>query len=110
MAQNSVCIVLGWELKKSQAESWAVAACGISLSWLGLTEWMRSGNWIASWMKNTGMLLPTMSVSDQSTATSLRSGSGAKRTEVTLVGIEPGGKAVDISSGICTTARAGNCC
>ena len=26
MAQNRVCSVLGWELKKSQAESWAVAA------------------------------------------------------------------------------------
>ena len=26
-----------------------------------LTEWTRSGNFTASWMKNTGMLLPTMS-------------------------------------------------
>lgn len=38
MAQKRVCMVLGCELKKSQAESWAVAAWGISLSGLGLTE------------------------------------------------------------------------
>jgi hypothetical protein len=61
MAQKSVCRVLGWELKKSHAESWAVAAWGVSLSGLGLTECTRSGNWMASWMKKTGMLLPTIS-------------------------------------------------
>ncbi len=61
MAQKSVCMVLGWELKKSQAESWAVAAWGISLSGLGFTEWIRSGNLMASWMKKTGMLFPTIS-------------------------------------------------
>ena len=27
----------------------------------GLTAWTRSGNFIASWIKNTGMLLPTRS-------------------------------------------------
>ncbi len=61
MAQNSVCSELGWELKKSQAESWAVAACGISLFGMGLTAWMRSGKRMASWMKKTGMLFPTIS-------------------------------------------------
>jgi hypothetical protein len=61
MAQNRVCSVLGWELKKSHAESWAVAAWGISLSGLGLTAWIRSGNRMASWVKKTGMLFPTMS-------------------------------------------------
>lgn len=38
-----------------------MAACGISLSGFGLTEWIRSGKRMASWMKNTGMLLPTIS-------------------------------------------------
>ncbi len=61
MAQNRVCKELGWELKKSQAESWAVAAWGISLFGIGLTAWMRSGKRMASWMKKTGMLFPTIS-------------------------------------------------
>lgn len=44
MAQKRVCSVdVSW-LKKSQAESCAVAAWGISLSDLGFTAWMRSGN------------------------------------------------------------------
>jgi len=61
MAQKRVCSVdVSW-LKKSQALSCAVAAWGISLSDRGLTAWIRSGNWMASWMKKTGMLLPTMS-------------------------------------------------
>lgn len=53
--------MLGCWLKKSHAESCAVAAWGISLSPRGLTAWMRSGKRMASWMKKTGMLLPTMS-------------------------------------------------
>ena len=46
---------------KSQNVSCAVCACGISRSGSGLAAWMRSGNLIPSWMKNTGMLLPTRS-------------------------------------------------
>src|SRR5436190_2269980 len=61
MAQKSVCKVLGCWLKKSQAVSWADAAWGISLSGLGFTEWIKSGNKIASWIKKTGILFPTIS-------------------------------------------------
>ena len=46
---------------KSQNVSWALAACGIPWCGSGLSAWTRSGNFIASWMKKTGMLLPTMS-------------------------------------------------
>ena len=46
---------------KSQKVSCALAACGIWWCGSGLTAWTRSGNFIASWMKNTGMLLPTRS-------------------------------------------------
>src|SRR5262245_32849854 len=46
---------------KSQNVSWAEAAWGISLWGSGLTAWMRSGNFTASWMKKTGMLFPTRS-------------------------------------------------
>ena len=46
---------------KSQKLSWADCACGKPRSGSGFTAWMMSGNLIASWMKKTGMLLPTMS-------------------------------------------------
>ena len=46
---------------KSQKVSWADCACGQPRSCSSLTAWTRSGNFIASWMKKTGMLLPTMS-------------------------------------------------
>ena len=46
---------------KSQNVSWALWACGISRSGCGLAAWMMSGNLMASWMKKTGMLLPTRS-------------------------------------------------
>ena len=46
---------------KSQKVSCADCACGISRSGCGLPAWIRSGNLIASWMKKTGMLLPTRS-------------------------------------------------
>ena len=46
---------------KSQKVSCADCACGISRSGCGLPAWMMSGNLIPSWMKNTGMLLPTRS-------------------------------------------------
>ena len=46
---------------KSQKVSWALAAWGIAWCGSGFTAWTRSGNFIASWMKKTGMLLPTRS-------------------------------------------------
>ena len=46
---------------KSQKLSCADWACGKPRSGCCLTECTRSGNLIASWMKNTGMLLPTRS-------------------------------------------------
>ena len=50
-----------WRVTKSQKVSCADCACGISRSGCGLPAWMMSGNLIASWMKKTGMLLPTRS-------------------------------------------------
>ena len=46
---------------KSQNVSCADWAWGISRSGSGFTAWMRSGNLMPSWMKKTGMLLPTRS-------------------------------------------------
>ena len=51
----------GIRLMKSQKVSWALAACGYPRSASIFTEWTRSGNFIASWMKKTGMLFPTRS-------------------------------------------------
>ena len=56
-----MCIDSGISEMKSQNVSCAEAACGISLCGSGLTAWIRSGNLTASWMKKTGMLLPTRS-------------------------------------------------
>ena len=46
---------------KSQKVSCADCAWGISRSGCGLPAWITSGNLMPSWMKNTGMLLPTRS-------------------------------------------------
>ena len=46
---------------KSQKVSWALCAGRISRSGCGLPAWMTSGNLMPSWMKKTGMLLPTRS-------------------------------------------------
>ena len=46
---------------KSQKVSCADWACGISRSGCGFTAWTMSGNLMPSWMKKTGMLLPTRS-------------------------------------------------
>ena len=46
---------------KSQKLSCADCACGISRSGCGFPAWMMSGNLMPSWMKKTGMLLPTRS-------------------------------------------------
>jgi hypothetical protein len=61
MAHTSMCMVSGINEAKSQNVSCAEAACGKPRSASIFTEWTRSGNFIASWMKNTGMLLPTRS-------------------------------------------------
>jgi hypothetical protein len=61
-----MCADSGVSETKSQNVSWADAACGISLCGSGFTAWTRSGNLIASWMKNTGMLLPTRSYTPSS--------------------------------------------
>jgi hypothetical protein len=56
-----MCMLSGVSEMKSQKLSWALAACGQPRSCSSFTAWTRSGNLIASWMKKTGMLLPTMS-------------------------------------------------
>ena len=56
-----MCMDSGINETKSQNVSWAEAAWGISLCGSGLTAWMRSGNFTASWMKKIGMLFPTRS-------------------------------------------------
>ncbi len=61
MTHMIMCIDSGISEMKSQKVSCAEAACGISLFGSGFTACTRSGNLIASWMKNTGMLLPTRS-------------------------------------------------
>jgi hypothetical protein len=66
MVRSDIAHMIMWKLSgisdtKSQNVSWAEAACGKPRSGSIFTEWTRSGNFIASWMKNTGMLLPTRS-------------------------------------------------
>ena len=61
IAHISMCVDSGISDAKSQKLSCAVCACGNPRSGSGLAAWMRSGNLIGSWMKNTGMLLPTRS-------------------------------------------------
>jgi hypothetical protein len=61
IAHISMCMLSGISDTKSQNVSCAVAACGKPRSGSIFTAWIRSGNLSASWMKNTGMLLPTRS-------------------------------------------------
>ena len=61
MAHITMCCDSGISEMKSQNVSCALAACGKARSGSIFTAWIRSGNFIASWMKNTGMLLPTRS-------------------------------------------------
>ncbi|MMZ71583.1 hypothetical protein D1872_350410 [compost metagenome] len=61
MAHMTMCADSGTSETKSQNVSWAEPPVGISLCGSGLTACTKSGNLIASWMKNTGMLLPTKS-------------------------------------------------
>ena len=61
ICQSVMWIDSGVKETKSQKLSWADCACGKARSGSSLTEWTRSGNFTASWMKKTGMLLPTRS-------------------------------------------------
>ena len=61
IAHMSMCVDSGISETKSQKLSCAVCAWGKPRSGSCLAAWIRSGNLIGSWMKNTGMLLPTMS-------------------------------------------------
>ena len=61
MTQTSMCMLSGINEAKSQKVSCADPACGKPRSGSIFTEWIRSGNLIASWMKKTGILLPTRS-------------------------------------------------
>ena len=54
MTHISMWVDSGISETKSQKVSCAVAACGIALCGSGFAAWTRSGNFIASWMKNTG--------------------------------------------------------
>ena len=61
ITQSCMCVDSGRSDAKSQNVSCADAAWGISRSGSGFTAWIRSGNMMPSWMKKTGMLLPTRS-------------------------------------------------
>ena len=61
IAHMIMCVDSGMSEMKSQKLSCADCACGKPRSGSSLTAWTRSGNLIASWMKKTGMLLPTRS-------------------------------------------------
>ena len=61
MTQRSMWVDSGMSETKSQKLSWADWAWGKPRSGSGFTAWMMSGNLIGSWMKKTGMLLPTRS-------------------------------------------------
>ena len=61
IAHIIMCMLSGISEMKSQKLSCAVCACGKSQSGSAFAAWIRSGNFIASCIKNTGMLLPTMS-------------------------------------------------
>ena len=61
LAHMIICSDSGINEMKSQNVSCADAAWGYPLSDSIFTAWIRSGNFIASWMKNTGMLFPTRS-------------------------------------------------
>ena len=61
IAHMSMWVDSGISDTKSQKLSCAVWACGKPRSGSCLAAWIRSGNLIGSWMKNTGMLLPTRS-------------------------------------------------
>jgi hypothetical protein len=61
IVQSTMCVASGMSEMKSQKLSCADWAWGKPRSGACFTAWTRSGNFIASWMKNTGMLLPTRS-------------------------------------------------
>jgi len=61
MTHMTMCMLSGVSEMKSQKLSCADWAWGNPRSGSCFTAWTRSGNLIGSWMKNTGMLLPTRS-------------------------------------------------
>jgi hypothetical protein len=61
IAHINMWVISGISEAKSQKVSCALPACGIAKCGSGLAACTRSGNFIASWMKNTGMLFPTRS-------------------------------------------------
>ena len=61
MAHISMWVDSGISETKSQKVSCALAACGMPWCGSGLRACTKSGNLIASWIKKTGMLLPTRS-------------------------------------------------
>ena len=61
IAHISMWVASGISEAQSQNVSCAVPACGKPRSASIFTAWIRSGNLIASWMKKTGILLPTRS-------------------------------------------------
>ena len=61
MAHISIAVLSGISETKSQKVSCALPAWGMPKCGSGLAAWTRSGNFIASWMKKIGMLLPTRS-------------------------------------------------
>ena len=89
MFQIVWCWASVWSETKSQKVSCALCAWGISRSGCGLPAWMTSGNLIPSWMKNTGMLLPT-------------------RSKVPSLGVELRGEAAGVPHGVGGAARTEN--
>ena len=84
-----MCIDSGMSEMKSQKVSCAEAACGISLCGSGFTAWIRSGNLMASWMKNDRHVV-------------------ADEVEVPLLRVELDGEAADVARQIARSAGAGH--
>lgn len=78
----------------------------------GLTAWMRSTNLMASWMKKTGMLLPTISIVGETRGGGQRAvepdKTRMKRTPVSLFSVEPDGESSNVSDGIGGSSRSGD--
>ena len=87
MSQIAWCWASVCSETKSQKVSCAVWACGISRSGCGLAAWMTSGNLMPSWMKKTGMLLPT-------------------RSKLPSLGVELDREAAGVAHGVGRAARA----
>src|SRR5580658_8799236 len=89
MVHMSMWVDSGASAAKSQNVSCAVWAWGISRSGSGLAAWIRSGNLIPSWMKNTGMFV-------------------ADQVPVPLARVEPDCEPAHIPGGVSRASRAGH--